>query len=168
MQTQQAAVDITYGEIAAVKRERLLEELNELTEWHAQRCEGYRRILQAAYGGRSRFDSLDELPALPVRLFKTIDLVSVPPDEISKILTSSGTTSQRPSRIFLDKQTAVAQSRALMAIMKSLLGSKRLPMAILDGPSAVQSRDSFSARGAGILGFSQFGYDHTYLLDDAM
>jgi hypothetical protein len=106
------------------------------------------------------------VPALPVRLFKEVELASVPKEEIVKTLMSSGTTGQRPSRIFLDKATAAAQSRALVRIVSSFLGNKRLPMLILDHPSVVKDRQAFSARGAGIIGFSQFGFDHTYALRD--
>jgi hypothetical protein len=39
-------------------------------------------------------------------------------------------------------------------------------MLILDHPSVLKNRSTFSARGAGIVGFSQFGSDHTYALVD--
>ncbi len=157
-----------YDELATRKRLRLLSEVNELTQWHAERCEPYRRILNAAYGGRTHFESLEELPVLPTQLFKSIDLASVPSTEIVKTMTSSGTTSQRPSKIFLDKSTAAAQTRALIFIMRSLLGSKRLPMVIIDKPCVVNQRDTFSAQGAAVLGFSQLAYDHAFLLNNAM
>jgi len=168
MPMQQIAHTSPFEKSAQNKSDRLLEELNELTSWHARRCEPYRRILDAAYGGKTRFESLVDLPMLPVRLFKSVDLVSVAAGDVTKILTSSGTMSQVPSRIFLDKATASAQARALINIMRDVIGSKRLPMAILDSPIALNRTNIFSARGAGILGFSQFGYDHTYLLDNAM
>ncbi len=55
---------------------------------------------------------LDEVPYLPVSLFKWIKLASVPDEEIFKVMTSSGTTSQVPSRIYLDIETARLQTRA--------------------------------------------------------
>jgi hypothetical protein len=100
----------------------------------------------------------------PVRLFKEIDLLSVPPDKVIKTLSSSGTSGQRVSRIFLDKETATAQAHALVRIVRSFLGNKRLPMMILDHPDVLKDRVAFSARGAGVLGFSQFGTDITYAL----
>jgi hypothetical protein len=36
----------------------------------------------------------------------------------------------------------------------------------LDFPNVLKDRHAFSARGAGLLGFSQFGSDHTYALQD--
>jgi acyl-CoA synthetase (AMP-forming)/AMP-acid ligase II len=155
-----------FAEAPAAKEARLLDELNALTMRHATNCIEYRRILDAAFSGRTNFDSLVDLPYLPVRLFKETELVSVPQDEIVKTLTSSGTTGQIPSRIMLDKNTAAAQARALVRIMRSYLGNKRLPMLILDCPEVLKGRTAHSARGAGIIGFSQFGSDHTYALKD--
>lgn len=43
-----------------------------------------------------------------------------------------------------------------------------MPMLIIDCPSVVKDRTKFSARGAGILGFSIFGADRTYALTDEM
>ena len=41
-------------------------------------------------------------------------------------------------------------------------------MLIIDSPSVIKNREMFSARGAGILGFSIFGTDRTYALNDDM
>jgi Acyl-protein synthetase, LuxE len=158
--------DNPYSETPAAKANRLLEEMNALTAFHAEHCAPYRRILDAAFNGQTNFESLAQLPALPVRLFKELELVSQPKDQIVKTLTSSGTSGQRPSRILLDKATASAQGRALVRIVRSYIGNARLPMMILDCPGVLKDRSAFSARAAGILGFSQFGSDHTYVLRD--
>ena len=134
-------------------------EMNELHVFHRKHCKQYKNITSAAQN--------DDIP-LPVRLFKLLQLKSIPEEEVFKVLTSSGTTSQVVSKIYLDKLTAQLQTKVLAHIMKSLLGRKRLPMLIIDHPNVVKSRDSFSARGAGILGLSNFGRKHTYALDDNM
>ena len=41
-------------------------------------------------------------------------------------------------------------------------------MLIIDTNSVLKDRKMFSARGAGILGFSMLGYDVTYALDEDM
>lgn len=153
-----------YAEAPCAKAPRLLEEMNSLTAFHAKHCEPYRRILGAAFGGRTNYENLSQMPALPVRLFKELELLSVPMDRVVKTLTSSGTSGQRPSRILLDRETATAQAHALVRIVRSHLGDERLPMMILDHPDVLKDRSAFSARGAGILGFSQFGTDHVYAL----
>lgn len=155
-----------YAESPPSKEARLLSELNELIAHHVEHCPEYARILRAAHDGYVQYDSLAKMPSLPVRVFKELELVSVSRESVVKTLTSSGTTSQRPSRIFLDKETAKHQANALVRIVRSFLGNKRLPMLILDHRAVLSDRQSFSARGAGILGFSQFGADHTYALKD--
>jgi hypothetical protein len=155
-----------YGLSRAEKRERLADALSGLTRRHAESCVPYRQIL-AAHGidPKQKF-ALEDLPFLPVRLFKEEDLRSVEPDQVIKVLTSSGTTSQRVSRIFLDRETSLAQTRALVLILQSFIGGARLPMLIIDHPGVIKDRRSFSARGAGILGLSNFGRHHTYALND--
>lgn len=141
------------------KHSILTEALSELDSYHFDNCPEYNNIVQAS--GASNY-------LLPVRLFKLLDLKSVPKDELFKVLTSSGTTSQVVSRINLDKSTAQLQTKVLVHIMQSFLGRQRLPMLIIDHPNVVKDRANFSARGAGILGLSNFGRFHTYALNNDM
>jgi hypothetical protein len=150
------------------KERLLLHGLNLLTARHADHCLEYRRILEAAYPDGRLAQSLDEVPFLPTPLFKWLNLKSVPDDEVFKVMTSSGTTGQSPSRIFLDVATARLQVRALASIVSHYLGPKRLPMVIIDHPGVVNDRRQLSARGAGILGMLSFGRDHLYVLDQEM
>lgn len=145
----------------------LLERLNELTRHHRENCLAYARILDGVFweGGAP---GLEGVPFLPVRLFKELTLRSVPEAEIVKTMTSSGTTGQAVSKIYLDRATASNQQKALVKIVSSFTGSERMPMIIIDCPSVVKDRRLFSARGAGILGFSIFGTKKFYALDDGM
>lgn len=155
-----------YGLARAEKRSLLARRLSGLTRLHHDRCPEYRRLL-SAYGVDCNADfELEDLPFLPVRLFKSHVLRSVAEADVVKVLTSSGTTSQVVSRIYLDRDTAAAQTKALVRILQSFLGRQRLPMLIVDHPGVIKDRQSFSARGAGILGLSNFGRDHTYALKD--
>jgi hypothetical protein len=111
---------------------------------------------------------LGEHPALPVRLFKEYDLSSIDKSSVARTMTSSGTTGQQVSRIYLDKDTSARQSKVLTKIVSSFTGKQRLPMLVIDSRSVLKDRAMFSARGAGILGFSMLGRDVTYALDDEM
>lgn len=146
----------------------VLSGLNALTEHHRQRCEAYRRILDAAFSDRLAAADIPGVPYLPVSLFKWIALKSVPNEDVFKVMTSSGTTGQVPSRIYLDVDTARAQTRALSSIVTHYAGPKRLPMLIIDHPGVVKDRRQLNARGAGILGMASFGRDHHYALTDEM
>lgn len=150
------------------KQRALTSALNALTELHRAHCEPYARALSVMYPSNARALRTDEVPYLPVTVFKTHTLRSIPESEVFKVLTSSGTTGQVPSRIYLDRDTATRQTRALAHIMTSVLGPQRLPMILVDTKSVFQNRQSFSARGAGLLGMANFGRDHFYALDDQM
>ncbi|MFG3435737.1 acyl-protein synthetase [Nonomuraea sp. NPDC047897] len=142
----------------------LLPRLAELTERHRRSCPPYRRIL-AAIGATGPYERVTDLPWLPVRLFKTHELRSVPEERVFRVLTSSGTTGQAPSRVYLDREAAAAQPRMLAATLRAVLGERRLPMLVVD--SRTVTRDpTLSARGAGVLGMMTFGRDHTFVLDE--
>lgn len=156
-----------YGLDKREKNALLLSALNTLTHWHEQQCLPYRNMIAGIFKANEA-QTLEDLPFLPVRLFKTLDLVSVEKENVVKTLTSSGTTGQAVSRIYLDRETAVRQTRVLAAIMASFLGPQRLPMVIVDSADLLKDRTKFNARAAGILGFSTFGRKHHYCLDDQL
>lgn len=142
--------------------------LTQLTRSHRENCPQYGRLLSAlGYPDGAEFTP-ETVPALPVSVFKELELRSVPREEVFKTLTSSGTTGQRASRICLDAQTARDQQRALYGIMSDFLGEERLPYLVLDSRKVLKDRAMFSARGAGILGFSIFGSRTCYALDEDM
>lgn len=157
-----------FGLAEQEKSALLLDAMLKLTSWHASQCESYCRILNTLNFKTSHIQHLEDIPFLPVRLFKEFELQSVPSEEVFKTLTSSGTSGQAVSRIYLDRKTAKLQTKVLSRLMIDILGQKRIPMLIVDSPSVLKDRMSFSARGAGILGFSMFGQDVTYALDENM
>jgi hypothetical protein len=150
------------------KERMLLERLAGLTAHHRAACAPYGRILDLLWDGGAQRGSLDAVPWLPVQLFKTHELRSIPETDVFKVLTSSGTTGQAQSRIFLDRDSAARQTRTLASIMSSVLGPERRPMLIVDARETVRDRRSFNARAAGILGMSTFGRDHLYALNADM
>ena len=154
-----------YGLAQADKDARLTRALTELTALHRGACPGYRRIIDVLGGGKRTYQRIADVPWLPVGLFKSHRLVSVPDEEITTTLSSSGTTGQRPSRIYLDRHTAARQSRALARIMSDLLGPRRLPMIVVDTRAVLDDRTAFSARGAGVLGMMTFGAQPLFALD---
>lgn len=146
----------------------LNERLHELTRKHYKHCEQYRKMMDAMGLDMNNLPDYKRLPFLPVRLFKEFELRSVPKQEVVKTMTSSGTTGQQVSRIFLDRETSSSQQKCLTKIVSHFIGTKRVPMLILDSSAVVKNRNMFSARGAGILGFSMFGSKRQYAFDENM
>ncbi|MCH5199501.1 MAG: hypothetical protein J1F60_00985 [Oscillospiraceae bacterium] len=162
-------LNISPYSLEKAEKERLLtERLAELTEHHRKNCPEYARILNAVSYDGQKVSSYRDIPFLPVRLFKELSLKSVSEDGIVKTMTSSGTSGQKVSKIYLDRTTSSNQQKAMVKIVNDFTGSARMPMIILDCPSVVKDRNMFSARGAGILGFSIFGAKKIYALNDDM
>jgi phenylacetate-coenzyme A ligase PaaK-like adenylate-forming protein len=152
----------------AEKEKLLTSRLLELTKRHIVNCPQYAAMMRGLGFDADKCASYYNIPFLPVSLFKELDLKSIPQEEVFKVMTSSGTTGQAVSKIYLDKETANAQQKALVKIVPEFTGCARMPMLIIDSPSVVNDRAMFSARGAGILGFSIFGSDRVYALNDNM
>ena len=150
------------------KEAMLLPKLRELTEHHQRHCQAYSELMIRVFPSvlQRGIPTLADVPFLPVTLFKNHIIKSIADEEVMKVLTSSGTTGQKASRIYLDKETARLQGAVLVKLMQHFIGTSRLPMVILDHPGVVKDRTSFSARGAGILGMSQFGHRPFYALRD--
>ena len=150
------------------KSEWLTGRLKELSIKHRDSCEEYSRILKILNAKIEEAECYYDLPFLPVRLFKELELKSIENEHIFKTMTSSGTTGQVVSKIYLDRLTASNQQKVLAKIVSEFTGKNRMPMLIIDSPSVIKNRAMFSARGAGILGFSSFGSDKQYALNDNM
>ena len=151
------------------QKERFLtESLKKLTQHHIQNCPEYKKMMKGIGYDENKAKTYENLPFLPVSLFKELNLKSISDENIFKTMTSSGTTGQAVSKIYLDKEAAAKQQKTLVKIVSDFTNATRLPMLIIDSPSVIKNRLMFSARGAGILGFSIFGADSTYALNDDM
>ncbi len=153
---------------SAEKERVMLTELNELDHHHRRHSREYGRLVSILYPGFDEARLLTELPYLPVGLFKSHKLSSIPREQIFKTMTSSGTTGQQVSQIFLDIETARRQSGALSRIMTHILGPDRLPTVLVESGSLIRDRTRFSARAAGVLGMMTFGRNHFWALNDKM
>ena len=147
------------------KKNKLLDEINHLTSYHYSKCKEYKNILDhRGYKLNTKY-KLQDLPFIPARIFKYLELKSIKNKNVIKILTSSGTSGENPSKIFLDKNNALNQRVALNKIFKNYVSNERLPMIVV-GKRPKISRDKFDAKTAAILGFSNFSNSISYTTNE--
>tara|TARA_Y100001970_G_scaffold52859_1_gene66898 strand:- start:20423 stop:21514 length:1092 start_codon:yes stop_codon:yes gene_type:complete len=163
---KEAFKDKPYSLAKNTKDKLLLKWITTLTKFHYKKCSEYRKILDSMWGGLSNYSALDNFPYLPVSIFKNLNLTSTEPEDIKITLTSSGTTGQNVSKIFLDKSSSSLQQKALANSLSKFLGARRLPMLIIDTKSVFNDPKLMSARGAGVLGLMRYGTDHHFALDE--
>jgi hypothetical protein len=109
---------------------------------------------------------ISDLPYLPVGLLKAQPPLSlVESSEIKRVLTSSSTTGQMPSRIALDAPTARRMTKGVITIAEDFIGSNRRPYLVVDVPGSTRSGPELGARGAAIQGLQPFASGVTYCLD---
>jgi len=114
----------------------------------------------------SKIEYISDLPAIPVQMFKKFDLTACDKSEIIRVIKSSSTTGQSPSQVPLDKVTAGRQTKALVSILSSYLGTKRRPFLVIDSEATNRNNQDLTARGAGIRGLANFSKSTTYALDE--
>lgn len=150
------------------KEKLLLNEVKELTEYHRENCKEYSSYLDAIGYTVNQAKSLQEIPFVPIRLFKELELKSIPDKEVFKTMLSSGTSGQRQSKIILSKENAILQQKVLLRLLEDFLGGKRLPMLVIDSHSTIRDRTLFTTRGATIMGLDFAAKKMVFALDDEM
>jgi len=106
------------------------------------------------YRGAGR---IADLPYLPVGVFKTDPpLTLVERSEIIRVLTSSATTRQAPSRVALDAATSKRMTKGVTTVIRDFIGSNRRPYLVIDAPTALARTGELGARGAAIQGLRSF------------
>ena len=150
-------------------KEKLLSPfLTALSRHHYTHGEPYRKMMDAIGFDIGKDYHYADLMFLPVQLFKMLELRTSQDSEIIKTLTSSGTSGPLKSRIFLDRETAANQTKVLERIVSSFIGTKRMPMIIIDSEDVVNNRNHLSAGAAAVLGFSLFGSKRLFALNRKM
>lgn len=109
---------------------------------------------------------VSDLPYLPVRIFKTKMPISlVDSSKITRVLASSATTSQMPSRIALDMETSTRMGKGISNILIDFIGKERRPYLVIDVPNSSRGANgNLGARGAAIRGLQPFAKNITHCL----
>mgnify|MGYP003972153347 CR=1 FL=1 len=155
-----------YSLSVAKKKSLILNKINKLTKFHSFNCQEYKKILSFFKYNPNKKYKINDLPFLPVQIFKEVDLFSTAKKNIVKVLRSSGTTSSQTSKIFLDKKNSLEQVQALKKIVQYHIGDQRLPMMIIDKKSSIMGTNNFDAKKAAFYGFSIFGKNYFYLIKE--
>ena len=140
--------------------------LNDLTSLHYKKSDLYKIYLDKLNFKPNKHISLGSFPFLPVRLFKEFNFLSIKKRDVFKTLHSSGTTSNKTSKIYIDKTNALNQIKVLQKIFNNIVGNSRLPMLVVDSKNQNLNRNNFNASAAAVSGFSMFANKIVYLLDE--
>jgi phenylacetate-coenzyme A ligase PaaK-like adenylate-forming protein len=135
-----------------------------LTDFHVQKCSAYKRIVESFFQTYRSSNHIEELPYIPIGLFKQMDLISAPQSTIVTTLNSSG-TSGNTSRVYLDKITAINQIKVLTNIFFETISTKKMPLIVIDSGNNVVPSRAINARSAAVKGFSIFASEVHYVLD---
>lgn len=152
-----------------VKQPLLKAALKEEFEYHYQMCLPYQK-----YCRKQKFTlplrdfAYQDLPYLPVSIFKEIILSSLPKNKNYQLINSSATSSQKPSSVILDQITKDRQIKSLSWLLADLFGNKRFPFIIFDAKnSPINNDENLSARNAALRGFLIASQSNFFVMEDS-
>ena len=135
-----------------------------LSQFHFSNCSQYQSIVSRLNFNLNSIKNLSDIPIIPAKLFKILNMKSTFDQNISAVLTSSGTSGLSVSKIQLDRKTSLIQSRVLAKILKTILPNEKLTIFFIEAKN--ESSNKFtSARSAAVKGFSTFAKEKKFLLD---
>ena len=140
--------------------------VHEAIQHHVANCAPFARWYrkQRANPG-APIEDLAQVPFLPVSIFKRVALESVDERDVVRVLKSSATSSQTPSRVVLDRITRDRQMRTVAVLMSALMGPTRRPFVVLDAAAAQGADMELSARVAGLRGYLMMASETHYALE---
>ncbi len=150
---------------ASKKKEKLMKIIKLQIEHHLKYCKEYKNWFnENAFLSPNKIKNYNDVPFLPSSVFKYMDLKSVKKTK-SKIIRSSGTSSNLKSKIVIDASTSVNQRRSLSKILAYIIGKKRKTFYVLDAKPSNDSRSyEINARVAGMQGYMIAANSIKYLL----
>jgi hypothetical protein len=133
---------------------------------HCANCSAFARWYQKQGADpQAEIEDLAQVPFLPVSIFKRLALESVGERDIVRVLKSSATSSQTPSRVVLDRVTRDRQIRTLAILLSALMGPERRPFVVLDAAAAQGTDLELSARAAGLRGYLMMASETHYVME---
>ena len=139
--------------------------LKKLSLYHYKYSKNYKLISDNIFNSITKVKEISDLPFVHSSIFKNFNLISK--NTSDKILTfsSSGTTSSKQSKINLDPKTSLLQSKALSKIFSEIINRDK-DIFFVENKNFLNSKESMSAKGAAIKGFSQLCNNKYFLLDN--
>lgn len=150
----------------AEKEKIFTSDIMQAVNWHYQNSFEFKSFCQNQGFSPSKNYNVDEIPFIPVSLFKKIDFLSVPKDSIIKTLYSSSTTGI-PSKIMIDQITSDNQRNVANKILSDFLGKIRRHFIVFDSESTIKSiNGDLSSRNTAIRGMLPLAKSMSFILDD--
>ena len=154
-----------FGLTIRKKNPWFLANLKKLSLYHYRYSKNYKLISDNIFNSISKVKKISDLPFVHASIFKNFNLISKNSSEKISTFSSSGTTGLKQSKINLDPKTSLLQSKALSKIFSEII-NKDKDIFFIENKNFLNSRESMSAKGAAVRGFSQLCNNKYFLLNN--
>ena len=139
-----------HGLAPAEKDAKFMEAMREVTRFHIDHCPPYARMCAKRGFDVEAAATAADIPYVPTALFKNGLLLSVPADAVFREVRSSATSSGTSSRMGLDRETNLRQSKCFNKSVTDRIGNRRFHFIVLDEPSSIARSAVITARSSTI------------------
>ncbi len=137
--------------------------IKELTNYHYKYCRDYQNIINFF---NISFKNEIYPPFIHTSIFKNIDIKTVKNKASTKVFKSSGTSSSVLSKIHLDFETSLIQSKTLQILFNHFFKKKKFDKLIILENKNTFKKNNYNARSAAIKGLIQIIPNHEFLLNN--
>ena len=142
------------------KRKNLINLLKKTLIYNYNNCKKYKNICEYFNFNPKKPFNLDEIPYLTSYVFKNNILSSISKSKIFRQINSSSTTSDKFSRITLDKENNFRWSLSLKRMFLNRVGDKKFSILFLDTDENLKSSSIVSARSSMLKSFLFLGNNY--------
>lgn len=139
--------------------------LKEVTTFHYKNCKDYKRFVDSSIYNINNLKKIKDIPLLPTIMFKEKLLFSLNKKKLFKEINSSSTSSGQPSRMALDRDTSITQSKSFTKILLNRVGNIKRKLIIFDEPNCINSNNKINARSSTIKSLLFLSNDHQIVLN---
>jgi len=154
-----------FGLASKIKDRLFLYNQKKLSLYHYKYSNHYKQISDSLFKPISKVKKISDLPFIHSSVFKNFNLLTSKKKHNVSVFRSSGTSGSKQSKINIDPTTALLQSRTLQKIFSKIINKKNMDIFFIENKNFLNSKESMSAKGAAIKGFSQLCNKKYFLLD---
>lgn len=151
------------------ERSKFVSAVREAMTYQYKNSAYFRKFLDAQNFNPDGNYTMENVPFLPVAIFKELELITGRSSDIKKRVFSSSTTNNKPSMICLDQTTIDRQRIALSRIVGDFAGDKRMVFIIFDSPETTRAvKGELGSRGSAIRGMLLLANRYFFVLNNDM
>jgi hypothetical protein len=162
---KQLILEPLYKKKEAEKRKSFLNTLKKVLNHHYINCSEYKKICNYFNFYPKNLKNLSDIPYLTSTVFKNNMISSIPKSKVFRQINSSATTSNKHSKVILDKENNLRWTLSLQKMFLDRVGNDKYKILFLDTADNLKYSPVISARSSMLKSFLFVADDYSSCLN---